>query len=403
MIERFVSQPRLTEVDHADVGVPAARAYAVARHLDLGDAPLVHALFALRTLPARLFGRDEGPLGLCIDDITGAGSAFKLLADEPGRGFVVGAIGRFWQPDIVWAPVGRDRFADFAEPGWGRVAWSVAIAPRGDDACRVTVELRVDATSDEAWRALHGYFRLIGPFSCFIRNQMLHRIASTLGSADELERRLPLPGDELIIDAASDTMGIDLGATPAQIWPWLLQMGCRRAGWYSHDLLDNGGVRSATEIIPSLQSIAVGDVLPATPEGDDGFEVLRIEPERALVLGGVYDLARGQQTRFFGARPERHWQVTWAFVLRPLDATTTRLTVRARAAYAPAAVGVRLLWVVPVHHFMERAQLRNLKERVEGRAPRHHDGWRDVVSGVGGALGMLFDVATPFLRAVRSH
>jgi hypothetical protein len=162
-------------------------------------------------------------------------------------------------------------------------------------------------------------------------------------------------------------MGIDIAATPEAIWPWIVQMGCHRAGWYSYDRLDNDGIPSANEIVPSLQRIAVGDMLPATPDGDASFEVLQLEPVHTLVLGGVYDLAGDKQLRFAAPKPERYWQATWAFVLHPLDARTTRLTVRARVAFAPAAAGLRTLWMAPIHHFMEAEQLRNLKRRAEGR------------------------------------
>ena len=57
----------------------------------------------------------------------------------------------------------------------------------------------------------------------------------------------------------------------------LVQMGRGRAGWYSIDIVDNGGARSARELHPELADLAVGDVLPATPSGDTGFEVLAID------------------------------------------------------------------------------------------------------------------------------
>src|SRR6185295_9733322 len=101
----------------------------------------------------------------------------------------------------------------------------------------------------------------------------LREIARDLGRLDVDEDR-PLPGDDLLpADSAELTDAIDVAATPETIWPWLVQMGCRRAGWYSYDLLDNGGKRSAREIRPELQRLSVGDVLPATPVSADGFEV----------------------------------------------------------------------------------------------------------------------------------
>src|SRR3954468_19700106 len=66
------------------------------------------------------------------------------------------------------------------------------------------------------------------------------RLASW-GATDE-EARSSLPGDDVLpVGAPTSTMGITIDAPAADVWPWLVQMGCDRAGWYSHDRLDNGG------------------------------------------------------------------------------------------------------------------------------------------------------------------
>jgi hypothetical protein len=101
--------------------------------------------------------------------------------------------------------------------------------------------------------------------------------------ADEAMRSLP--GDELVTDARIRwNHAITIRARPADIWPWLVQMGCRRAGWYSYDGLDNGGVPSAERIVPELQRVQVGDIFPMTPKAQDRFVVRVAEPGRALVL-----------------------------------------------------------------------------------------------------------------------
>jgi hypothetical protein len=128
--------------------------------------------------------------------------------------------------------------------------------------------------------------------------------------------------------------------------------------------------------------------------------VLHIDPPRALVLGGLYDVLSHRQLPFHISRPTKYWHVTWAFVLEPLDASTTRLHVRARAAF-PVKGRRRLFWAAPVHRFMESAQLRHLAARVEGRLPK--DDWRDVVEGVGGAAVMAAALLTPFLRGTRNQ
>ena len=164
------------------------------------------------------------------------------------------------------------------------------------------------------------------------------------------EARLRLPGDELVPAKVQWTNGVTIGARPSEIWPWLVQMGCRRAGFYSYDGLDNGGVPSADRIIPELQHVEVGDILPWTPTADDGFIVRAVEPERALALG--------EETGSF----------TLVFVLEPIDETSTRLAGRARAWYKTLASRLMLELVFhPIHFGMQRRQLLNLKHRVEAR------------------------------------
>lgn len=169
----------------------------------------------------------------------------------------------------------------------------------------------------------------------------------------QAEARGALPGDELLRDPKLRlTHGVTIKGPAAEIWRWLIQMGCRRAGWYSYDGLDNGGVPSSDRILAELQHAAVGDVFPWAPTAEGGFTVLALEPERLLVLG---DAAH---------------TVTWAFALGPLDETHTRLLTRVSVSrgHALAAVLFALFWR-PIHFGMQRRQLLNLKRRVEAAAP----------------------------------
>jgi len=168
--------------------------------------------------------------------------------------------------------------------------------------------------------------------------------------ADEQDRSLP--GDELVTDAKLGwTHAITIDARPADVWPWVAQMGCRRAGWYSYDGLDNGGVPSADRILPQLQHVRVGDVFPQTPKAEDRFVVRAVEPGSALVLG------------------DDAGSMSWSFVLEPLDASHTRVITRSRGAYDRLALGLMLqVFWRPVHFAMQRRQLLNLKRLVEATA-----------------------------------
>jgi pimeloyl-ACP methyl ester carboxylesterase len=173
-----------------------------------------------------------------------------------------------------------------------------------------------------------------------------------------------LPGDELLPAARAEvTHHVDIQAPPEHVWPWIVQMGRRRGGWYSWDLLDNGGRRSAGRIIPELQKLAPGDVLPIKAEGSEGFAVLVLDPPRALVLGDP-SLLPDRATHHAHAP-----RGTWAFSLEPLGTTATRLYVRVRADYEPSLAASLLRPIVgALHEVMERKQLRTLKQRVEAHA-----------------------------------
>jgi hypothetical protein len=402
-LDELLPEPRLLEIDHVDVGIASDLAWQIVRHADLGRSALVRALFAIRTLPDTLAGRAAPAHAMHIEDITSRERpGFRILAEERGREIVVGAIGRVWEPNIPYVEIDSGAaFAHFREPGYVKIAWALRVVPRGEGCARIELELRVAPTDGPSWDRFKPYFRLIGPVSHFIRRHTLAMFARELATPELEADTRALAGDELLPDAlAHVTHAIELEATPAAIWPWLLQMGCRRAGWYSWDLLDNEGEPSAKEIHPELVQLEVGDILPATPDSDEGFEVLRIAPPRALVLGGLFDADAHAQIPFASARPARYWHVTWAFVLEPIDERNTRLYVRARAAFSEVN-GLRATSTRFVHHFMERRQLHRLKDRVEGRIRR--DGAREIAEGVVGAAAMAIDFMTPFLRGVRSH
>jgi hypothetical protein len=75
-----------------------------------------------------------------------------------------------------------------------------------------------------------------------------------------------LPGDERLPRAQyRSTRAITIDAPPEAVWPWLVQVGCQRAGFYSNDLLDNLGRPSATTIVPSLQHLEIGKRIPMSP------------------------------------------------------------------------------------------------------------------------------------------
>ena len=94
--------------------------------------------------------------------------------------------------------------------------------------------------------------------------ELADRISPRIMEAPERtdEVRRPFPGADVIPGGRrSATMAVTIDAPPARVWPWLVQMGCDRAGWYAWDRLDNGGVPSAERIHPEWQDLSLGDRL----------------------------------------------------------------------------------------------------------------------------------------------
>ena len=131
---------------------------------------------------------------------------------------------------------------------------------------------------------------------------LLIHLGRTYGST-ALERRRPIPGDDVVRtpDVTTDH-AITIDAPPAAVWPWLVQVGWGRAGWYTARWVDrllfpaNGP--SADRIVPELQDIAVGTFIPdGPPETECGLHVVQLEPERALVLRSNSHLPRSWRDR----------------------------------------------------------------------------------------------------------
>ena len=125
-----------------------------------------------------------------------------------------------------------------------------------------------------------------------------------------------MPGDQVLEQPAFNaTRAVTIEATPDEIWPWIVQIGYRRAGFYSYDSLDNDGIPSAERILPEYQDLEVGDLIPLTKSAN--VRVTELEAPRSMVL--LFEV------------PGTWSSATWVWGLYPESASRTRLVTRLRA------------------------------------------------------------------------
>jgi len=196
----------------------------------------------------------------------------------------------------------------------------------------------------------------------------------TWGATDEEVKR-SLPGDDLVRNPQmASTHAITINRPAAAVWPWVVQIGHQRAGWYSYDWLHRlmgiaGSVedasRSAERVIPELQDLRVGDEIEIGP--DMGYNVVALDPERALVLHIAVEMGSFEPFDPAGEQPDESFASSWTWFLEEIGEEKTRLIVRIRIGYSPSVATALMVHGVmePGSFIMERKTLLGIKRRAE--------------------------------------
>jgi hypothetical protein len=177
--------------------------------------------------------------------------------------------------------------------------------------------------------------------------------------ATQHERTMPLSSDLLVPNPITQTTrAITINRPPAEVWPWIIQMGYHRAGWYNYDFVNRmmgaadfvDGSHSSNRIVPELQNLKVGDTVRLAPP--IGYTVTQLVPNQLLVM-------HGQNTK------ENH---VWVYLLTEDQEGNTRLIVRHRDYYRGLISNIIYTIIDPGSFLMERKNLLGLKSRAERNA-----------------------------------
>ena len=167
--------------------------------------------------------------------------------------------------------------------------------------------------------------------------------------------RQPLPGDEHVPGPMLQaTRAVTVDAPPEEVWPWLVQMGLDRGGFYSYDRLDNEGQPSATTIVPELQDLREGDAILLDRQA--AVRVTHLDPPRAM----VWSLQDAEVELGLIAN------MSMVYILGRLEADCTRLISRVRGhIQGGLALPYLCLFDEWVNFLMQRRQLLGIKARAE--------------------------------------
>jgi len=142
--------------------------------------------------------------------------------------------------------------------------------------------------------------------------------------ATKQEVILEFPGDSIVNKPDFNaTRGITIHSTPVLVWQWIIQIGSKRAGWYSIDWMDNAGIKSSDKILPAFQKIEVGQFIPFTPDQKNGMWVSEFKEYEYILW------------------VDKEGKATWLWYLYPINETCSRLVTRLRTKY-----NWKGLWVI---------------------------------------------------------
>ena len=186
LLDRFMPMYEIAERHHIRVAAPASVAFAAACETDLLQSPISRAIFRAREL---ILGSEPDaavrPRGvLAVTRSLGWG----VLAEQPGREVVMGAVTRPWEANVTFRGLPPDDFVRFNEPGYVKIAWTLRADPAGAAASIFRTETRAVATDAAARARFRRYWSFLSPGIIVIRWTMLGPVKA------EAERRARAAG-----------------------------------------------------------------------------------------------------------------------------------------------------------------------------------------------------------------
>ena len=171
LLDRFIPEPEVAEHHHIHVNAPADIVMATAKDMEFLESPVIRAIVKVRELALGGAPDDRKHPTALLDQMLSIG--WVVLAEQPGREIVLGAVTQPWQAAPVFRSVPAGEFRDFAEPGYVKIAWTLRADPIDQARSTFHTETRVSTTDAAARRRFRNYWSFVAPGVEVIRMAML--------------------------------------------------------------------------------------------------------------------------------------------------------------------------------------------------------------------------------------
>lgn len=191
LLDRVMADYDVVARHHVRVAAPADVALAAAMDIDVQRSRIIRGLFRAREAalgaPPQTATRGKGLMA----DMLALG--WRVLAEEPGREVVVGAVTQPWLAEVVFRGLSPEAFRTFGEPDYVKIAWTLRADPVGPAAAIFRTETRVVATDAAARDKFLAYWARFSPGIVLIRHVLLRQLKMAARRRAIRQRATTLP------------------------------------------------------------------------------------------------------------------------------------------------------------------------------------------------------------------
>ena len=217
------------------------------------------------------------------------------------------------------------------------------------------------------WQIIQGMEGILIMCACYL-TWFLKPLRDRWGLTRE-DANKPLPGDSLVKTPKSKfSHGIEINAPVDYVWPWVVQMGKGRGGFYSYEALENVAgleIYNAKEILEDYQNPKVGEIIPFGP--DSGYPLAVVNPNEALVIETCEDLGRKVLFEPSDGYPDKYLHISWLWYVEPLGLHKSRFISRNRVDFHDTRTNRLKFGILaePMVFAMDRKMCLGIKKRAE--------------------------------------